>query len=137
MIDFGNGYWYFATPYSHPDERVREYRFEMACEGAARLLEAGINVYCPIAHTHPISEHLGNLPHEFWMRVDHPFLVDALGLIIGMLPGWSDSRGVMEEMRRTLDAEKPISYLPGPPFADTIELFATPELARASLEATT
>lgn len=46
---------YLASPYTHSDVHVREWRFREACRAAAALLRAGITVFSPIAHSHPIA----------------------------------------------------------------------------------
>ena len=51
-------YVYLATPYSHPDSGVREFRFVESCATAAKLMNIGFPVVSPIAHSHPIAAYL-------------------------------------------------------------------------------
>ena len=44
------------------------------------------------------------------MKQDYPFLVASEGLIVLMLEGWQDSKGVQEEMRVAECLGKPIVY---------------------------
>jgi hypothetical protein len=46
---------YLGSPYTHPDPKVREERFEKATRAAAHLVEKGHIVYSPITMTHPID----------------------------------------------------------------------------------
>jgi hypothetical protein len=47
---------YLASPYTHADKAVMEDRFRAACRYAACLMRRGINVFSPIAHSHPIAQ---------------------------------------------------------------------------------
>lgn len=102
---------YLASPYSHPDAEMRELRFRAVSRVAARLaVERGIMTFCPIAHSHPISEEMGRLKsptdHDFWLRWDHPFEGMCVGMTICQLPGWTTSKGVGVEVTRFKAAGK-------------------------------
>lgn len=104
-------YFYLATTYTrHPDGHHQA--FVDACRVAADLMNRGINVFCPISHSHPIANH-GNLDaadHEFWMRMDRPFMDGACGIIVCRMPGWEQSRGIAEEIAVFKAAGKPVWY---------------------------
>ena len=108
-----SGYIYLASPYSHPDLAVRVARYEAACKAAAELMLAGAIVFCPIAHSHPISlwipEH--KQPHEMWMNQDLPLLARASGLAVLQIDGWLDSRGVQEEIEFAIKHSIPVKYI--------------------------
>lgn len=108
-----NKYIYLASPYSHPCPAVRVARFEVACRMAARLMDAGAVIFCPIAHSHAIAEVTGkkHMNHEFWMRQDLPLLEHASGLIVLQLDGWLDSKGVNEEIEFALKHQIPVKYI--------------------------
>lgn len=106
-----NGFIYLASPYSHPDPKVREQRFEQACKAAAELMAAGAIVFCPIAHSHPIGLWLPNQTHEMWMAQDLPLLARATGLAVLQIDGWTESRGVQEEIDFALDHGIPVKYI--------------------------
>ena len=106
------GYIYLASPYSHPDPKMREHRFEQACAAAAKLMLAGATVFCPIAHSHPIGLWMGaEQTHELWMAQDLPLLARASGLAVLMLDGWLESRGVQEEIDFALKHSIPVEYI--------------------------
>lgn len=46
---------YLASPYNHPDEKVRIERFKEIVKISARLMKRGWIVYSPIVHNHPIA----------------------------------------------------------------------------------
>jgi nucleoside 2-deoxyribosyltransferase len=105
-------FWYLATPYTnYPDGH--EAAFREASANAALLVRHGVPVFCPIAHTHPMAEHLPAevQDHEFWMEVDAPFMAAAFGAIVLKMPGWQRSRGVSHEIDFFLNRGKPVFYM--------------------------
>jgi hypothetical protein len=122
---------YQASPYSHPDPAVREARFQEVCRAAAHLMRAGLHVFSPIAHTHPISL-AGKLPGdwEYWKSYDEAVLSTCLTLAVLKLDGWEQSKGVQGEVEiaRTL---KLATYYAGPAAAN-LDLLA--KLIRDDLE---
>jgi hypothetical protein len=89
---------YLASPYSHPDPAVRQKRFEAACRAAAALLRAGIAVFSPIAHSHPIAQFGVPTTWDFWQRVDRQYLRHCRALLVLRLSGWETSVGVQAEI---------------------------------------
>lgn len=105
-------YIYLGTPYSKY-KGGRHLAFEDACRLAAKLVEAGVAVYCPIAHTHGVAEYGGidPLSHAIWLPADQPFMDTAGALVVGTLDGWNESKGVQFEIDAFKDAGKPIFFL--------------------------
>ena len=107
-------YWYLASPYSnYPDGR--EAAYQLALENTAILMRAGVPVFSPIVHNHPIhlaAPGLGiALPdtHEFWVEtVDRPMMQAAFGMILLRLYSWPKSRGVLAELAWFNSAMKPV-----------------------------
>jgi nucleoside 2-deoxyribosyltransferase len=89
---------YLASPYSHADAHVRQYRFEEACRAAAALLRAGVPVFSPIAHSHPIAKFGVPTTWEFWQQTDLEYLRRCDALAVLRLPGWQASVGVQAEI---------------------------------------
>lgn len=95
------GYWYLATPYTnypHGHDAAHEH----ACQIAGQFIRAGVNVFCPIAHSHHLAQ-IGGLDHmdgELWKRLDAPYLENARGVIVAMMDGWAQSAGVSHEIER-------------------------------------
>jgi hypothetical protein len=89
---------YLASPYSHPDPAVRQKRFEAACRAAAALLRAGVSVFSPIAHSHPIAQHGVPGTWEFWQQIDREYLLHCRAVVVLRLPGWVTSVGVQAEI---------------------------------------
>lgn len=103
---------YLASPYTHPDPIVREFRFEKAAQAAAKLMEKGEVVFSPISHSHPIDV---NFPEpgsgEFWKRQDEPFLNSCSKLVVLKLPGWQASQGVAHEVEVAEKRGIPVEYM--------------------------
>jgi hypothetical protein len=91
--------YYLASPYTHPDAAIREWRFNAACEAAAALMRRGYVVFSPIAHGHPISRY--GLPGDwsFWQEHCRSMLVRMDELLVLTLDGWEESEGVNAELR--------------------------------------
>ncbi len=93
--------WYLGSPYSHPDAWMRELRFRAVARVVGALMERrGIAIFCPIAHSHPISETLPQRlnSHDFWMKRLEPLEPACKGLIVCALPGWQKSKGLKVEI---------------------------------------
>lgn len=100
---------YLATPYTRYKSGL-EQAFKDAARIAAHLLLAGVKVYSPICHTHPIA-HFGNLDpldSSIWLPFDEAMMRACGVLIVGQLDGWEDSVGVAHEVKFFETAGKPI-----------------------------
>lgn len=108
-------FWYLATPYSkYPGGIVNAHKD--ACAEASLLVKAGVPVYCPIAHTHPIAIEGGMDPfdHETWLEADRAFMDAAKGLIVCEMAGWDESYGIEQEIKHFAKQGKPrIQMTPG------------------------
>lgn len=125
-------YWYLASPYSkYPLGLEAAYRD--SCKAAGWLLKRSLNVFCPIAHSHPIAQFgdCAHRDHDFWMRVDKPLVDHACGMIIVEMPGWQDSTGVKMEIDWFTAAGKPIYYLRWPLRGTQFEWHKAPEQVAA------
>ena len=112
------GLWYLASPYSkYP--AGREQAFRDVSRVALELIERGVNVFAPIAHSHPI-ETAGTATQspDFWLKLDEQFMKNCVGMIVACLPGWEASYGVNYELRHFAEAEKPIILLDAAPLLE-------------------
>lgn len=105
---------YLASPYSKfPGGRERA--FHLVCKKAAELMLEGYNVFCPIAHSHPIEVH-GNIHpddanHSFWLKQEFAVLEKCSEVFVYMMPSWKESYGVNEEIKLADKLGIPIRYL--------------------------
>lgn len=102
-------FWYLASPYSKYPGGI-EAAFKEICIVAGKFIEAGVRVYSPIAHTHPIAVYseMDPMDHDIWIPADAPFMELACGLIIVMMETWDESRGIEIENDAFVRAGKPI-----------------------------
>lgn len=102
-------FYYLATPYSKYKAGIDE-AWQEACRQTALLVRAGVPIYSPIAHTHPIAM-LGGidpLDHSLWLEADRALMDSAIGLIVCEMQGWQESYGIGEEVKHFERAGKPI-----------------------------
>ena len=119
---------YLASPYSHPDPAVRQARYRAACQATAELMRHGLNVLSPIIHSHPLAE-LG-LPTnwDFWQQIDQGHcLLRCDELLVLMLDGWRESRGVTAEIELAHAHEIRVSYV----LLERVSEFATKRVTLA------
>ena len=114
--------YYLATPYSHPEPKMREARFIMACLVAGELMDHGLHVFSPISHSHPIACQW-NLPKgwDFWGKQDLVMMDRCDEMIVIMAPGWDESKGIKEEMIYAEFKGMPIHMMPYPVRGDFVE----------------
>jgi hypothetical protein len=107
-----SGFWYLATPYSKYPGGI-EAAFHLAAENTAHLIRAGVPIYSPIAHTHPIAIHGGIDPlnHSIWLPADAPLMEAASGLIVLTAETWEASYGISVEIAAFKAAGKPIFFM--------------------------
>ena len=103
---------YLASPYSHPDPAVKADRFEAACKAAAWYMDRGFQVFCPIAHSHPIEQiGLGSIRNEdFWLHQDFAILRHCDELVVLCIDGWETSSGVAREIAFAANNNIPVTY---------------------------
>jgi len=104
---------YLASPYTPLDGENVEARVTSACQYAAKLMQDGYAVFAPIPHSHYIADHLPDelrFSHEFWMEQDIAVLDHCDVLVVLMLAGWKDSKGVRREIARALELNIPVEY---------------------------
>jgi len=99
---------YLGQPYSHADPAVRQWRFDAACRATAALMRAGLVVFSPVAHSHPLTRY--GLPGDwrFWERSDRAMLEACDTLAILALDGWKESVGVGAEIRIAFELGLPV-----------------------------
>ena len=108
-----SGYDYLASPYYHDDPAVRQARVVAVCKAADKLMSQGRVIFSPIAHGYAI-EHLAMTEikgYDFWMQQDIPLLRHANRLIVLMLDGWMNSRGIRREIDIAISLKMTIDHI--------------------------
>jgi hypothetical protein len=103
---------YLATPYSRYPSGIGD-AFIETCKIAAKLLQAGVKFYSPIAHSHGIAVwgHIDPLDLTIWLPFDEAIMKVSDVLIVAQMEGWKESTGVRHEIEFFRRANKPIFYL--------------------------
>lgn len=103
---------YLASPYSHPEAYVMEQRFQEVCRIAGELMISGHIVFSPIAHSHPIAVQ-SMLPGDwkFWEKFDRAFIAVSQKLVVAMMDGWRESKGVTAEIAFAKEIGIPVEYM--------------------------
>jgi len=103
---------YIASPYSHDDNAVMERRFDEVCRITGRLMAQGFIVFSPIAHTHPIAVRSA-LPRgwDYWRKFDNEFIRGSEKVIVAMMDGWKESKGVQAEISIAKELGIPVEYM--------------------------
>lgn len=103
---------YVASPYLSSLERVMQERYEQVASYCARAARAGLVVYSPIAHWHPIAKQF-DLPrgHEYWQFHDHEMISLCEKFQILKLDRWEVSAGVARDRAVALSCGKEIEYV--------------------------
>jgi hypothetical protein len=86
-------YLYLASPYTHPDPAVRQWRYEAVRDFAAFLCKKRQWIFCPIMHSHDMTIN-HQMPYEFEFWDD----------------GWDISRGIKSEIEYAVQLGKPLMY---------------------------
>jgi nucleoside 2-deoxyribosyltransferase len=106
----GDPLCYLATPYSRYKDGNLPLAFQDASKLAALLMQAGVKVYSPIAHTHPLAVY-GNidpLDHAIWLPFDEAMMKACQALLVAHMDGWEESKGIAYEITFFTNARKPI-----------------------------
>ena len=99
-LSWANTLFYLGSPYSkYPSGLWAAYKEISAI--AARLIQHGVPIFCPISHSHPIAVHGGLDPmsHDVWLPVDAHLMRVCGAMLIATRDGWETSYGVGEEIK--------------------------------------
>jgi hypothetical protein len=104
-----NSLAYLATVYSK-HKLGQEAAFIEASKIAAKLLVAGVKVYSPIAHTHPLAFYggLDLLDLSIWLPFDEAMMERCDCLFVAHMDGWQESKGIAHEIAFFEQSGKPI-----------------------------
>jgi hypothetical protein len=103
---------YLACPYTCKTAKLRRERFLFATRACKYLMEKeGLNVFSPITHSHPLYELGMRGDWDFWKRVDIEYIRLSEKIVVLMLPGWLESKGVTAEIKIAKEMGIPIEYL--------------------------
>lgn len=102
--------FYLAIPYTGKEDLS----YLVSCKVAGKLMEGGVLVFSPIAHSHSIVQETNLDPHDedLWLGLDLRILRHCDRLVVVTLPGWEQSKGVQIEMDEAQRLGIPIFFVP-------------------------
>ena len=105
-------YIYLASPYSHLNSLIRQARYELVLDAAARLTKAGKVVFSPIVYCHPMAKEHG-LPGDFnfWKNYNETMIKPAEELHVLCMDGLANSKGVAGEYSMALEFGVPTKFI--------------------------
>ena len=94
-----DGYVYVASPFTHPNPDVMEWRYFAALKYTQELLGQLNWAFTPIGHCYVMAKlyNLGH-EHEFWLQYDKIMIDNAAGMHVLCIDGWKQSTGVQWEI---------------------------------------
>jgi hypothetical protein len=92
---------YLASPYSHIDPAVREYRAVQARRAIMEIAQHGVPIYSPIAHWHQVAvDHKLPTDATFWLVQNDPMVYQASEVWVLVIDGWQQSKGLEHEVEQ-------------------------------------
>lgn len=94
-----DGFYYLASPYTHPMAAIREFRYYQAIRAVAYLCARGHTTISPIVQCHEMAKlHILPTDFKFWKSWNERLIRASAGMIILKLDGWADSAGIADEI---------------------------------------
>ena len=102
---------YVSSPYGDDlPEDVRAGRYDAAMHACGRLITDGVRAYSPIVHVHHMAM-AGYKPPNGWYGYDLAMVGLFDMMLVLMIDGWDESRGVALEIVRMESFGKPVLYV--------------------------
>lgn len=105
--------YYFASPYSSKDQAIVEARYLEQQRLVAHLIkEHELLIINPIEMCHNIGKNYG-LPqgYDFWMKRDRKLISISDAVIVALMPGWKESKGVTDEIAYAKSLRHRVFYI--------------------------
>lgn len=109
-----------------------EAAFHEVARQASLCIAAGIPVFSPIAHSHPLAQHSYNAhSYDVWLGLDVVFMKASTGIIVCQMESWEKSSGLHWEIEWYKAEKKPIVYMtPNEPPVPLTKAFEIAEQSR-------
>lgn len=103
---------YLASPHSHKDMFIRDYRHLLAVKALAIWFKEGLAVFSPIVNTYAINKsYLGdNHEYELYQSIDERFIDSCTEVRVLCVDGWKESKGVASEIGYAERKGIPVTY---------------------------
>ena len=116
------GLGYLASPFSDKSPVVEEKRYTAILQISGLFTISGAMVISPIVYGYHLYKNYGNIAGDadYWKDFNRYLLYHAPYLMIVMLEGYKDSKGIQAEFAQALTLNKPIFTLELP--TDALQL---------------
>lgn len=113
---------YLGLPYTDENSLLKDWRALVSDKVAADLTKQGRIIFAPISAWHHIAKKY-ELPgtFEYWLELDEEFIKISRKLLIIMLPGWKESKGVSGEIKLAHKYNIPVEYIDPEPYIKQME----------------
>lgn len=104
---------YIASPYTHPEKEVQEFRYARVFAYTSNLILQGLPAFSPIVYGHQFHLH-NHAPadYEFWQDFNEQMLLASIVVRVLCLPGWEQSKGIAHEIQFASRNGIPFRYIP-------------------------
>ena len=104
---------YLASPYTHENKNITEWRVRAVTAATAELINKGYCVFSPIVYTHELAKVMPDShdTHDNWIAIDKWFMDMCAILGVLTLPGWELSVGIGIEEEYMGKQNKPLLYI--------------------------
>lgn len=86
-------------------------RYDAACAAAVSLLRQGFNVFSPIVHSHPLTEHGMAGDWATWEKIDKDWIDRCDAFAVLTLDGFRSSVGLRAELEYAKAIGKEVRYM--------------------------
>jgi hypothetical protein len=101
---------YLASPYSHPSEAVRHFRYLNARRVTIKLLEQDVAVFSPIVYGKDMETAIGTV-FEAWQVLNDTMIAKCDEVVVLCDDGWKKSRGIGHEIKLATQLGKPVRFM--------------------------
>jgi len=103
--------YYLACPYYHKDPKIMSKRVSTVTRACGYLMKSGFYCFSPITQNHQIRKQCKiESGWKIWEKYDSTLLEHCDELIVLMLEGWKESKGVKAEIELAKKLKMPIRY---------------------------
>jgi hypothetical protein len=110
---------YLASPYTHEEKSVRQYRYEVAKRVTKRLIDDNYRIFSPIVYTHNMANE-NEVEFDKWLDLDICMINRSNALAVLPLPGYEISKGVLHEVDYANNINIPLVMLEPDVFSDLL-----------------
>lgn len=101
---------YLASPYSHPSEAIRTFRYLNARRVTIQLLETGFAVFSPIVYGRDMETAIGTV-FEAWQILNDTMVEKCDEFYVLCDDDWKKSRGIRHELELAHKFGKPVKFM--------------------------